>query len=193
MAWTAPRTWANGALAAADMNVDIRDNTDYLKDALDLHGMTSDTTRQNVESARGFTVKALRTATQTISDSVNTDVQFTAADIVDSDAMHDPASNSERLTIPSGGDGDYLVGQSITFAASASGSVRVQTRQNGSVVQGSGNRVANETGEAAIVNNVDLVTGLAAGDYITANVRQTSGGNLNVTEAIFWAYRIFKS
>jgi hypothetical protein len=45
---------------------------------------------------------AVRTGTQAISANTPTAITWTGTDIYDADGMHDPASNSDRITVPSG-------------------------------------------------------------------------------------------
>ena len=105
--WTATKNWASGAVTEAEMDTYVSGNDDYLKDAIDLHGLTSSSTRQQVKSAL-CGVKAVRSAVQNLTDSTTESCVFTAADTWDSDAFHDPASNAARITIPTGLDGYSL-------------------------------------------------------------------------------------
>jgi len=44
MSWTSTKTWTSGAVTAAEMNEQVSDNLDWVKDALTTHGITSDVT-----------------------------------------------------------------------------------------------------------------------------------------------------
>ena len=53
--WTAPATWSNGAVTAAQMNTEIRDHFNFVKGALDL--LTSSTT---ADTGTGMFVSIIR-------------------------------------------------------------------------------------------------------------------------------------
>lgn len=202
MAWTSPLTWVAGsAITAAQLNAHVRDNESWLKDALTVHGITSDTTLQPLKGAL-YGVRVRRTANQTISDATDTLVLFPTASMTedfDSHAFHDGATNTGRLTVPSGGDGYYLIGGAILFAANATGHRQVWVEVNGSA--GTGTEIVRESDEAyATVGgriNITTVYQLAAADFVTLNVRQTSTGNLDLTASAqlpqFWMTRLFAS
>lgn len=59
-------------------------------------------------------------------------IAFTSADLRDTDGFHDPASQPEKITIPSGLDGWYLVTGLVTYASNTTGGRAVQLLINGS-------------------------------------------------------------
>jgi hypothetical protein len=176
------------------MNTYQRDNLDWLKAALTTSGITSDSALSKLKGAL-YGVRAIRSTNQSISDSTDTSVQFSATDAFDSDAFHDTSTNNQRITIPSGGGGYYLLGGGITFDASSAGIRTVYLEVNGTagggtLITGSRSRqTATSSGEYS--DTVMALYQLAAGDYVAMTVRQTSGGALNLTSAAFWAYRVF--
>ena len=107
---------------------------------------------------------------------------------IDTDGMHDLATNNSRITIVNGGL--YIVGGSIQFAANATGVRGVGVRINGSTYLGI-NRIgafATLTMELA----VNALYQFIAGDYVELMAYQSSGGGLNVNAAttvspFFWA------
>ena len=189
--WTATKNWVAGPVTSAEMDTYVSGNDDYLKDAIDLHGLTSSSTRQQVKSAL-CGVKAVRSAVQNLTDSTTESCVFTAADTWDSDAFHDPASNAARITIPTGLDGYYLCVGWASFASNATGYRRLFIEKNGT--NGTGTQMA-ETDSAPLsvawrFGVTDIIK-LVAGDYLCLTARQTSGGGLNLDDSTFEVVRLF--
>ena len=136
----------------------------------------------------------LRTANQSVSDATDTAVTFpsgSVTEVLDTSSFHDTGSNTARITIPSGGDGWYDVGGAVEFAANATGHRQVWIEDTGAEVPGS--RFTNN-GFATVNNRLATPTVpmlLSAGDYVTLNVRQSSGGalNLQANGVRFWCVR----
>jgi hypothetical protein len=192
--WTTPKTWVAGsALTAAEMNTHVRDNLTWLKDALSLHGIDSDSARGQLDGAL-YGVRALRTATQSILDGASTAVALTATDDFDSNSMHSTSVNNTRVTIPAGGDGVYLVGHGEEWAGNATGSRAGTIKLNGSTdITGTEIRVANAGGSTAVRSAAATAYQFSAADYIELYVLQNSGGSLNIQAAVLWAVRLFKT
>lgn len=99
--------------------------------------------------------------------------------------MHSTSSNTNRITIPSGGGGVYSIGGSIQWAANATGARAVYIRVNGATII--------ELDEitpfaaATITHGVSTQYKLAAADYVELIVNQTSGGALNTNAAASYA------
>jgi hypothetical protein len=91
--------------------------------------------------------------------------------------LHDNTVNPERITIPTGGDGLYLIGAQLTITTSATGRKSVQLHKNGDNRFGIAEVMGNDQGL-----NLSLqcwaVMNLVAGEYVTCKVRQDSGGPL---------------
>jgi hypothetical protein len=186
-----PATWANGGLTAASLNTELRDRMDYLKAAADLHGLASAVTIGQVKSAL-CGVRALRTASQSIPDANPTFVQLTAADEFDSNAFHDPAVNSTRITIPAGLGGVYLFGGSVEWASNGTGRRLAEVILNGgSAILGAKSQIAAATGAPTRQDTGATVYLFVAGDRIEMNVTQNSGGALSLDTAVLWAVRLF--
>lgn len=126
------------------------------------------------------TCTAYHNTTQVIGSALTwTDVALNS-DLSDSLGWHDPVTNNARI-IPVGSNGvrEYLViVQLMAFPSNATGVRGVL------IVDGSGN-TWNTFTMAAVNGDVTTVTiaaqrSLATGDYIKVQVRQNSGGNLNL-------------
>jgi len=117
------------------------------------------------------------TTNQTLANDVNVDITFNGEDY-DTNGFHDNSTNNERITIPSGKAGKYLLQTSIIFTANATGVRDVAFLLNNTTILGS----MLVPGVATYTNRVQhiYVGNFAVGDYITVNVNQSSGGNLNV-------------
>lgn len=95
----------------------------------------------------------------------------------DNDSMHSTSTNTARITIQTAGR--YLLTATVAFATSSTGNRRVGFKVNGSTDLGGfiGAGIASNSA----VYTATRVAVLAAGDYVTTSVWQTSGGNLSVT------------
>ena len=183
-----PATWAAGGLSSTTMNAEVRDRMEWLKAALLLAGIDSDTVLGQLKSARTG-VRALRLTTQSIPNTSLTAVQFTTADAWDSDSLHDPSTNSERITFGSGMGGDWDVGWAIEWNGDATGYRYARVLLNGSTaILGLSDRTAPS---AATDWEHSAVTpySFSSGDYITLQAYQSSGSSLAINQAVFWAER----
>ena len=119
-----------------------------------------------------------RTATQSISNSTETAMQFTAEDW-DSNNFHDNATNNSRLTVPTGLGGYYLMTSWIPWP---SGSYRrfidiwKNSQATGKLLVRSDS--SGNTGEFS--QAISIMEFLVAGDYVELYVWQGSGGSVNV-------------
>jgi hypothetical protein len=187
MAWSgSPKTWVSGAITAAEFNAEIRDRMDWLKAALLTHGIVSDSSVGELAGAL-YGCRLRRTTDQSVADGVSESIQFTSEDF-DSHAFHSTAGNTQRITIPSGGDGYYDIG----------GGVRVFLEVNGiggagTEIPGTQVRVLSAGGAVTTQLTTSTFYELSAGDYVALTVLQNGGGALNVTSATFWAARRFKA
>ena len=140
-------------------------------------------------------VKATISAGPTIGTGSWTSVNWDTEEF-DTDAYHDTVTNTNRLTIPTGKGGKFLLIVGADFAGNASGIRAVQVTKNTTtantsvVAQGSWQPF---TG----VTNSDQVTGifsLVDADWLNVNVFQSSGGNLTfgsfTGDTYFILYRI---
>lgn len=129
-------------------------------------------------------------STQSISDVTETFINFDT-ELFDTNSFHDNVTNNERLTIPSGQDGKYMIIAAIDWA-SHTGDTRVDIVLNTSTVLASQTNYSN-----AQVASVSLATiyDLVATDYLRVQVYQDTGGSLSTVLAnpkspAFMAYLI---
>jgi hypothetical protein len=97
----------------------------------------------------------------------------------DTDGFHSTSSNTDRITIPSGKDGYYLVNWTVNFADNATGYRTSQVLKNGLRI-GYGNWTDAISGDPTVTSN-SVILNLDAGDYLTIQVAQTSSGSLNLS------------
>lgn len=114
--------------------------------------------------------EARRTTTQSIPDITGTDILFDAEDF-DSDSYHSTSSNTNRITIPTGLGGIYAV----SFYIDAVGISAAQM-----FIIKNGTTAIRRKAVVAPLDTLNWTGYLAAGDYITAAVFQTSGGSYNL-------------
>jgi hypothetical protein len=125
-------------------------------------------------------VKAVRTAAQSIANNTTTTVQFNGADEWDTDSFHSTTSNNTRLTIPAGLGGIYHLIASLSWGASAAASTRsIGLRLNGSVLI-VGQQFDNQLTNGANISASALAK-LSAGDYVEVTCFQFSGAAINIT------------
>lgn len=190
--WTTPKSFVAGAaLTAAELNEQIRDNETWLKDAASTHGITSDTAIGQLKSAV-YGVQAYNTSNQATT-SGNTLTLVFPSETFDSDTLHDTSTNTNRLTVPSGGDGIYLCGYTVEFAANSSGDRRATFTVNGTPVDWGRTRGRATSANTTVLSTSAIWHGATAGDYLTLTAIQTSGGALNIEDAYFWMVRLFAS
>lgn len=92
--------------------------------------------------------------------------------------FHSTTSNTDRLTVPSGHDGWYMISSHARFAANSSGDARsLDLTVNGTYIGISG--ILTPSGNYAELS-IATVYYLSAGDIVRTQVWQNSGGNLNV-------------
>jgi hypothetical protein len=135
-----------------------------------------------------------RSANQTISNNTLTSVTWDT-ETLDSNAYHSTSTNTDRITIPSGKAGKYMVGFTLTYTGSSTG-IRVgQIRKNGTSV--SQTNIQSISGAGNTVLSKTHVIDLTVGDYIDLQAYQNSGGNLDllanaadVDLSAFYAYYI---
>ena len=129
-------------------------------------------------------VKANRTAVQSITSGTWTSVEFTAADSWDTDAFHSTTTNTSRFTIPTGLGGRYLlVGQVEMVAGTNTRAVRFSV--NGTTTHKVADLYLSNSNIYA--GSVSLELALVAADYVELQVWQATGGALDLSRATFSA------
>jgi len=130
------------------------------------------------------TVRANRSATQSINNTTITYIQFNAADSYDTDTMHDTTTNNTRITFNKAGV--YQIFAEGQYDVNIAGDRYLFFDLNGV-----GTRVA--TGYLPSPGIVIQCSGqykFAAGDYIEVGAFQSSGGALNISNVVGAATRI---
>jgi hypothetical protein len=96
----------------------------------------------------------------------------------DTDSFHSTASNTSRLTVPTGMGGIYQITAQARFASNSTGIRLILVRLNGTTT------IAQQSMTAISGNETDMVLStvynLAAGDYVELLAYQNSGGNLDL-------------
>jgi hypothetical protein len=172
MAWTTPATYTVGqVLTAANLNTYLRDNMSWL-------GV-------DAPHCRVFNSAAL-SATNAVARVLNCD-----SERVDVGAMHSTSANTERITIPTGGGGWYLLGAHIQWAANATGSRSV------SIVLNATTTLAYHTAinltATVFEQSISTAYQLVAGDFIAGAGLQNSGGALNINAAANYSPEVWAS
>lgn len=126
-----------------------------------------------------YGARVYNSANISILNATNTILTFDS-ERYDTDAIHSTASNTGRLTIPSGGTGKYLIVGMAEFASNATGYRNLFIRLNGATIIA--NHIwlpptgASETAPSMITTIYSLV----ATDYVELMAYQSSGGALNI-------------
>jgi hypothetical protein len=190
-AWTTPRTWTSTTLSASDLNTDVRDNLKNVDERLTLHGITSPSALNKFKQAK-VGVHLAGSGSQSISDSTDTTLTWDA-ETYDTDAFHSTSSVTNRITIPSGLDGTYLITLSVRFEANSTGDRRIWVEDDAGTVLA---RIMGRATAASFTHQtLAFAWDLSAGDWISARVYQSSTGSLAVDKSIastfFQAHRLF--
>lgn len=180
--WTAPITFTSTTLTAAQLNTYIGTggNLEWLKNAAAAIGITADSGTQTIDSAM-CGARVYNSAAISIPDNVWTALTFDTErfDLYDNAAstFHSTGANTDRITIPAGLGGYYLIGGHVEFAANTT------NRRGIRIVHSVGTTVIASDEQEATANDMGLsimtLYPLAAGEYVTIQVLQNSGGALN--------------
>lgn len=115
-------------------------------------------------------------AVQSIPDTTATLVTFDS-ETWDTGATHSTVSNTDRITVPTGGGGTWLVTGQVVFAASALGRRVAQIRKNDTAIC-AGKQLAGDATFTSLVS-ASCIVQLAATDYLNMTAQQVSTGALN--------------
>lgn len=135
-------------------------------------GWSSNTLMSQDADTRVVAARYSKSSSQSISTATATDVTFNTKNF-DTHAAFDTSTG--KFTAPVAGV--YNVSAQIEFATVASGDRRVRLYKNGSLYSV---LALNAGTGVAYINGSDKVQ-LNAGDYITINVLQSSGGSINIS------------
>jgi hypothetical protein len=131
----------------------------------------------NVSGQTDVGVKVTKSADQSIGDSSTTLVTFNQEDR-DDGGFHDNAIDNERLTVPIGRAGWYVITAEALFASNSVGDRTVEIRKNGST-----NVAATRADACNAISTSVVATALvycAVGDYFEVRVFQSSTGALDL-------------
>jgi hypothetical protein len=157
-----------------------------LTDAFALNIKTNNTTALTIDSTQFIDsptqprAGVYHSTTQALSDSTDTFVLFDSEDY-DVGAMHSTVSNTSRLTVPTGGDGLYLVIAAVAFGSNATGYRQLRLAKNGTALNSIRAQGGTASGDSVI--QISDILNLAAADYVEVKAYQTSGGSLNIGNA----------
>ena len=121
-------------------------------------------------------VRAYLSANQSIADATETKVQI---DTVQADTKSQFSTSNNRFTVAAGQAGNYMAIFNTEFAAGGSaGERKIIIKKNGT-----GNKAvsSNPSTNEIISLSCSAGFGMEEGDYLEFIVKQTSGGNLNIT------------
>lgn len=116
----------------------------------------------------------------TIANATNTNLTFNT-ELYDTDAFHSTSTNTDRITIPSGKAGKYLITAAFGWEGNSNGERSLRLMKNGSTTDNY-NRVWAGFGSAAgnTLMTISRIVDAAVGDYFTLRAYQSSGGNLTL-------------
>lgn len=124
----------------------------------------------------GFIAKCHSSVAQTLTTAIETELTLNFEDKKE-DLTHSLTTNTNRVTIPTGGDGDYMVYGTLTFASFAgTPNETIGLSKNGTAVFTE--TKAAVSGQPTKLYCLGLFRGLVATDYISLHGTQASGGNL---------------
>lgn len=116
-------------------------------------------------------------AAQSLTDSTLTVLALNSEDY-DTTTMHDPVTNNSRITVPTGGDGLYLITGTAHYVSNTTGYRIAELYKNGATRLQATFLGPCPGGQDTVIPVTSVVV-LAAGDYIELRGWQSSGGALN--------------
>ena len=129
----------------------------------------------------GVGAKVKKSTNQSITDNGSFQTVTFDQEDFDTAAIHDTGSNTSRLTVPAGMGGIWLVTATVSFNTNGTGERGLQLLVGGTAVCRGGG-VDGSTSEYTVLGVTQIVFAAAA-DYFEVQVRQNSGGALNVVGA----------
>ena len=114
-------------------------------------------------------------AGQTPANATETLLTFDA-EFFDTNGFHSTSTNTERITIPTGYAGKYLITLVNRWNANATGERNMYIKVNNATTIEAGSGFGSSANTIMLSRSVIL--NLSVGDYLTFSAQQTSGGNL---------------
>jgi hypothetical protein len=122
-------------------------------------------------------VQCYKGGNQSISNSTTTIVTFDS-EFLDTNGFHSTVTNTDRLTVPTGYAGKYLVVATANFAGNSTGIRQLLVFKN--TTQIAENVIPVNSSGGSTNANAQIIVDLAVGDYVSFSVWQNSGGALNI-------------
>ena len=119
------------------------------------------------------------TASVNINTATWTSITFSAEEF-DTDGLHSTATNTSRITIPTGMDGYYNITGTAYFASSTATQIQARLLRNGTAIPGAREKKNPTSGQDAMATVSSGTIYLAAGNYIEMQCYQDSGGALSI-------------
>jgi hypothetical protein len=130
-------------------------------------------------------VRVFKSSTQSISNATVTDLTFDS-ETFDTDAFHSTSSNTDRLTVPAGKAGKYLVIAKMSYAGGVNGIRQVFIYKNTTEIEVlTWQNTSNSNADMCLSTIVDLTVG----DYVKMATWQNNGGSLNANSGT--GYTVF--
>lgn len=141
---------------------------------------------QFIDSPTQPRASAFNSGVQSVASASFTVITFDSEDY-DVGGMHSTSANTSRMTIPTGGDGLYLLTANITFAPSTTGNVRgTRFVKNGATLGVTATILPGASGSSVgTTSQLVAVMNLVAGDYVEVDVLQDTGSSMNIGNASF--------
>lgn len=175
--WTTPRTWGFQEIpSSANMNAHIRDNELYLKEVL--AGTNADKIPFAAHDNNAWVVPQCHvrlTTTWVMVNNAETAINFSAADIWDTDNIHDPSVTNTRLRPNT--KGMYLAYCSLAFPGNATGQRMAKLNLNG-ITNLSRHQIGAAGATQIALNTHTVYPFNGTTDYVEMYYFQDSGGSL---------------
>ena len=133
------------------------------------------TTQIRPEQAKNTSCRIYNSAAQTIGNASWTTLTFDNESF-DTDSMHSTVTNTGRITVPE--DGVYLLIHTVGFTSNSTGFRATRFIKNGTT-NFFGNSIDGTNGNTCTAVGTTILS-LSASDYVTVQVYQNSGGDLDV-------------
>jgi hypothetical protein len=124
-------------------------------------------------------VSLYKSGNQSLTSGAGVNATFNT-ELFDTNTYHDNSTNTDRITIPSGKAGYYLLSARANFAASSTGIRIGMIRKNAGADQLARFTMNNETAAADTVLETSTIVNLSVGDYVVFEVYQDGSGSLNL-------------
>jgi hypothetical protein len=135
-------------------------------------------------------VSLYKSGNQSVANATTTNITFDSEDY-DSDGFHSTSSNTERITIPSGKAGKYLITGQIYWGGVNAGVRSVFMYKNVSTLVGNFPVMSSASGGENVGTRFSIVLDLAEADYIRISGYQNSGTSVNAEGSA--GYTIFQA